>query len=478
MDRKIKYINQVACLLAIGILVSCNDYLDVEPEDKFLESQVYSTEPGIQSALNGIYLEMASEDLYGGEMTMRAVDILAQYYRGYGDYSNYTTYAYTSDEILDVSDDIWSAAYGNILNANKFLENVRANSGVLVESKENLLLGEAIALRGMMHFDLLRLYGPVYSLDSTAASIPYYHTATADYGDFLPAHEVMAYVLADLDSAAAYLAEDPILTDGKQEASLDDGEDFYRYRNWRMNIYAVRALQARAHLYAGHTEKARVLAEAIIAEASALFTWTTPTDVVSAGNDPDRIFSPEVIMGIPNNDLYDRYNDYFSPDVSNVLYPWDEQLDAMFESDQNDYRYNPSWKVVSTSVHSEHLFFKFADVSDETMVFRFMQPLIRLTELYYIAAETEPDAAAGLDYLNTVRYNRGLEDLASGVDLDEELKKEYRREFCGEGQMFFYFKRKFVTALPYATYTYTSLTYTVDEDDYQFPIPETETNYR
>ena len=71
-----------------------------------------------------------------------------------------------------------------------------------------------------------------------------------------------------------------------------------------------------------------------------------------------------------------------------------------------------------------------------------MQPLIRMSEMYYIASETEPNLVAATDYLNLVRNHRGLPDLdATLIDLPSELLKEYKREFYGEGQLFFYYKR-------------------------------------
>ena len=70
-----------------------------------------------------------------------------------------------------------------------------------------------------------------------------------------------------------------------------------------------------------------------------------------------------------------------------------------------------------------------------------MQPLLRISEMYYIAAETEMDPNLALGYLNTVRFNRGLADLQPGTDINAELLKEYQKEFFGEGQLFFYYKR-------------------------------------
>ena len=36
-----------------------------------------------------------------------------------------------------------------------------------------MMKGEALGLRAFLHFDLLRLYGPVYSVTPTGKAIPY-----------------------------------------------------------------------------------------------------------------------------------------------------------------------------------------------------------------------------------------------------------------------------------------------------------------
>ena len=70
--------------------------------------------------------------------------------------------------------------------------------------------------------------------------------------------------------------------------------------------------------------------------------------------------------------------------------------------------------------------------------------------MYYIAAECAENTSDGIGYLEEVRKHRGLESAAlnpllSATELEEEIQKEYRKEFWGEGQLWFYCKRKFYT---------------------------------
>ena len=72
--------------------------------------------------------------------------------------------------------------------------------------------------------------------------------------------------------------------------------------------------------------------------------------------------------------------------------------------------------------------------------------MIRLSEMYYIAAECTTDTGDGVDYLEEVRSHRGLTSFPlnrnmSRVDLEKEIRKEYRKELIGEGQLWYYYKR-------------------------------------
>ena len=61
-------------LLAYG----CSDWLDVEPRTEIKESDIYTSETGFKNVMNGIYIQLASEELYGKNMSFYFPDLLAQ----------------------------------------------------------------------------------------------------------------------------------------------------------------------------------------------------------------------------------------------------------------------------------------------------------------------------------------------------------------------------------------------------------------
>ena len=72
-----------------------------------------------------------------------------------------------------------------------------------------------------------------------------------------------------------------------------------------------------------------------------------------------------------------------------------------------------------------------------------------MTEAFYIAAEClkESDPQRAIELLNEVRDARNLSayplpETLSSDQIQEEIYKEYRKEFMGEGgQLFYYYKR-------------------------------------
>lgn len=478
----------VACMI---LFISCDDYLDIQPEDKFIEEQVFSSGASVQNAINGIYMDMAKASTYGGHLTMSTVDVLAQKYFAFDNkhaYYDLSHYNYDQTGVKNTFDVIWTNMYARILNINKAIENLELNTANIAPEKLNILKGEMFGLRAMLHFDLLRLFGPVYSINSGAISIPYYDESTTDINPLLPATEVMGMVLNDLSVSIGLLGNDPVREYGKIDFSEENdvtgynGTDYYRYRNLRFNYFSAKALSARANLYAGNNQDALMAAKEVIDEGMQWFEWVNPDDVVSAGDSADRVFSSEVIFALQNVELYDRQKEYFAADLNDkrILAPASfsglSRLDETFDGNLNDFRYSPSWKVPTNSTKAYETFLKFQDVGS-SFNFRYMQPLVRMSEMYLIVAETEADLTMATVYLNTLREHRGLANLdPTLIDLGQELLKEYKREFYGEGQLFYFYKRNNMSSIEDGSDTTGEIT--MDETTYVLPIPESETDYR
>jgi hypothetical protein len=469
----------IVIILLCGLFTAggCKKYLNVQPEGSYTETQVYGNERAIQQDLNGIYLDLASNALYGANLTTTIVEMLAQRYKpsrvasNATDLSVFNDYSYSSTVAQNIFDSTWRKAYGIILSTNVFLSKIdnSIKARVISETNGSLLKGEALAIRAMVHFDLLRLFGPVYAQNSGSPAIPYYTVADGKLQPILTASQVMDRVMADYTQAAQLLAQDPVIT-----AGVTTSTDFYAgRRNERLNYYAVKELMARTFLWAGKNQEAHEAALAVLTDGEKWFPWTS-YDAANDYTNPNRIFSPEILFAVYNPAMYTDYTSYFSPALSDdvILAPDSSRLNTVYEGSGSDYRYFGTWLQNGKPYRT---FFKYADLTIPALPWRFLQPLVRKTELYFILAETDPDPVKGLDYLNTARRNRGLTPLTDETTIPFELRKEYQKEFWGEGQLFFYYKRIDATEVPSGTLPYSWATV---NPVYVVPLPLSETATR
>jgi hypothetical protein len=107
-------------------------------------------------------------------------------------------------------------------------------------------------------------------------------------------------------------------------------------------------------------------------------------------------------------------------------------------------------------------------------------PVVRVSEMYYIAAEaanSKGNIPGSVSMLNKVRQGRGLNALnANGIStadsVSTEIMKEYQKEFIQEGQTFFYYKR-----LNKDLSKVTSTTAAIPANVYVLPLPDRELEY-
>ena len=178
---KNKKIYIVSFLLTL-VCSACNDWLDVDPKDRVREEKQYSNEDYINSALNGLYRQMAGENLYGGQLSQTSIEAMAHYYVYSSATANmssdvifqFSNWNYTGDKAKSKLLNIWKSGYGTLLNINNYIKGVNESPAVLSKEHRNLLLGEAYGLRAYLHFDLFRLFGPYpYNANATDKVLPY-----------------------------------------------------------------------------------------------------------------------------------------------------------------------------------------------------------------------------------------------------------------------------------------------------------------
>ena len=439
--------------MAMTVLSSCDAWLDVKPYDKMSQDDLLSTESGFIKNLNGIYIELNSDMLYGGALSVEMIELMGGAYvvgtdnSIWGNYADLAAYKYGTQYWRARMNETWNKAYSLILNCNLLLENLENPQTGFTGENYKVIKGEALALRAMLHFDMLRLFGPVYSRNPELPAIPYYKKYSVTPNQIISASEVAALITHDLQEARILLAGDPIRTSGTMmdDVPSDGSSTFMYYRPLRLNYYAVTALLARTALYFGDREAAHDYAVEVI--ESNVFPFVSKDLVVGSPDDPDRIFSSEVIFSLTHSQRNKLFKNYFDPSrIPNYVFRMDNDLmsqivyggGAVTGGNQDDYRYRVNWVATGANRY----FYKYSDMNETGNIRNTMIPMIRLGEMYLIAAETySDDLGSGVGYVNALRAARGVGNLQSLTQ--ETLQYEYIRELYGEGQLFFMYKRMF-----------------------------------
>lgn len=482
--KKIIYTMIIACTT---LFASCDSWLEVKPYDQIAEGELQKSEEGYQKMLNGIYIDLNSDALYGQTLSVEMIEVMGGAYTigtdnsVWGNYKDLSSYQYNTEYWRNRLDQTWNKAYALILNCNKILETIDGNKNLFTDGSYYIIKGEALALRAMLHFDMLRLFGPVYSKDSDKKAIPYYTKQTNSPEPILTAQEVMEKITTDYEDALNYLANDPVKTEGTMMSSTEDGSsNFLRYRALRLNYYAVEALMARAYLYMGKKTEAFKYATDVIKTADQnIFPFVDKNLVIGSPADPDRIFSSEVLFALTNTSRGTIHKNFFDPSrLPNYVFRMDDSMmsnlvyggAATTGGYQDDYRYRACWMATG----SNRYFYKYSDMVANGSIQNTMIPMVRLGEMFLIAAESQSgDLKAGVQYVNALRRNRGVANLTTLTP--DLLKYEYIRELYGEGQLFFLYKRLNSDIITSAT---SSKNPKASDLIFVVPLPDTETENR
>lgn len=106
---------------------------------------------------------------------------------------------------------------------------------------------------------------------------------------------------------------------------------------------------------------------------------------------------------------------------------------------------------------------KYWQLTTMPMSIRNQLPLIRLGEMYLIAAE----GTSSPSIINEFKSSRNIPEAAASGNLQDEIRKEYLKDLYAEGQIWFYYKRMNIARFPNST----------RDAKYTFPVPEDEMVY-
>lgn len=461
----------LSAMLAGGVvalaMTSCNDWLSVQPAQQIEDTELLSSQNGFKEALAGVYSSMVSNSTYAKELTYGAIGVLANEWTNYPTtYQAISDYDYEATAPTATIGSIWDTNYNSIANANNILKHIDAREGLFTGDNYAIIKGEALALRAFLHFDLLRCFGVSYAVNPDMPAIPYCTEFSYRVSPQLKVSGVVEKILQDLAEAEKLLAVDPILT-GRNVTELDDA-GYLINRTVHMNYYAVKALQARVYMWSGEYQKAYDAAK-VVYDATA-FAWTEQPEMADG---TDRSFVPEQVFALNNINLSTISETCFDEDSNTTSFSLTRDTQySYYDNEIADLRLLYNFKNGEKGELVENRYStKYDSSSSSDVWYQDKMPLIRISEMLLIMAEVNNRLhGSGLDEINELRAVRNLAPLqVAPSSFEDLLVKEYRKEFLGEGQLFFLLKRLNVTYVPGTDVD------AVANKNYTFPLPLSET---
>lgn len=430
------FIRKYICLFVTALcLVSCDSFLNMQPTDSANADEAIATVQDVQVAINGIMRAMTADVYYGRNIMLYAdakggdLTIISNG-NGLSDF-----YTFDHSPVRGSYSSFWSHIYYCIMQVNNLLESI---NHLEAEGKNGFesYKGQALTLRALFYFDLVRLYGLPYNYKPSSLGVP----------------RIMQTLDASAQPIRATVAENyaDICRD-LQEAELLLANDITPKRGY-IGYYANLALQARVALYMENYELALEKAEMIIANKMFYRLYNNDEWAKSWSQQ----FGDESILEL----CIDSENDLGTSSLgiyhlSGVLamgvvarYVASEYYLKHLAEDSLDVRWEVMADDEKSMVGARRLgaclkYIGGPDMQGDgkpTMTATNIK-IIRLSEVYLIAAEAalqSGDKGKAADYLNFIRSRAPMLQpaTADNITLDMILN-ERSKELYGEGQRFF-----------------------------------------
>jgi starch-binding outer membrane protein, SusD/RagB family len=476
-DMKINKVYTTIMISAMLILGACDSVLDVEPPFQKVGSQIFKNLTDYEYSLTGTYALFRQVGYFGsggqttstwGNLPDMMGDNLVRTVEDLANWRTQVDWTYATDENdIQVA---WLAAYSVILQANLTLRDIDRFSATDAQAV-NRVKGQALAIRAMVHFDLLRYWGESFDRNSTANGIPYLELVNKDY---LPARLTVAQtydkIFADIDEAETLLAD--------VDVSINGGTTRYY-----IDLTVLQAIAARVNLYAKDYAAAETYATAVIT-ARPLASRTVFPNIWTDVSNTEVVWSVafNLTEGSPSAGVHIAGNNRnrFKPSPA---------LEATYDQ-VNDVRFSSYFATRSLSGNPRRILSKFyarnaapPTAGDNLVNWK----AIRTGEMYLIRAEaramlggaSEALGLADLNALRAARISGYVAEVLVGQPLLDAIALERRKELVGEGHHFFDLKRTTKTVTRQAGDGHlgvTPLTLAPTSRSWNWPIPKLETD--
>jgi hypothetical protein len=417
MKKMKKYI--ILILVLVITTTSCDNKLDTFPTSTVATEQAFANDGDFTNALRGSYLRMLTGAYYNGSIQSR--DVLSDnlIISREGRLSQQQRHDWLYDQNSGGFHSI--SAYAIIRNVNTILANL---DNLEAGDFRNNIEGEALAIRALAHFDVIKFYGeiPTQSANSNSTlAMPYIEVADING---LPAREL------NIGEFYQKLVDD--LT--AAESLINSSNGVYQFGK-----NAVNGILANVYLHMGNMSAAVTAADKVTtavasrADFNGIWNDSNKSGVIFALRNDD---VSSVGVGVPYSQTAGGIKSEYVPDYAlyQLYEASDVRLSSYFEtSDFEGNSYNHVTKWYSSTI--------------ATSLGNVDPKILRASEVMLIKAEAlaaqgkDVEALAALDAVRSQRYNDFTSGAEAGQGLQIAIQLERRLELAFEGSRFTDLKR-------------------------------------
>jgi hypothetical protein len=483
------YTFAVYILLCFG----CSEILDIEAEGT-ISGDVLTNDETIEKSLIGAYYSLGgiSDGTDGGELLggdFIVIPTLMAHAQGLEIFwSSVQAPGYANfidKDIITTNTRVaanWKRAYEVINTVNNILLNIDNVS----TANKNRIQGETLAIRGILYFEMVRLWAPQYDADGVNPASDLAIPVMTE--PIVSIDQITTPVLSTID-----VVYDQAETDLSTAATLLEP---FGKNGTRLNYYACQAYLARLFLQKGEFADARTYADNVISSGAFTLTATPMAAFNNISNSPEDIFAIQQTLA---NNTGDRssgsgittfYSSLLESGLG-ILGILKSSLNSSFlintpKFNASDLRGTVDLSVDSSTTSGQITTAFYRNVYNPALISpaKYIRgdnvlPVIRLSEMYLTRAEAAFESLGGtvtqaaVDDLNKIRSRAGINtvsitDFTTPEVFFDSLKLERTRELIYEGQLLHDLKRwggyigsKFDPKDPW-------------DDNYVLPIPQSE----
>ncbi len=470
----------IKVLTFLFLATGCNDFLEVDPQNKYLSNNFYVSEDQVFKGLIAAYDPMQYTFVDGRwSSTVMLGEIWSDNANAGGDNSNFDQPGWQEIDDLNATTltgeaiSFWKKNYFGINKANQVLNNVKITSEAIDHYK-----AEAKFLRAFYHFELFRFFGPIPVI--TSQPVPDDKSATRN-----TLTEVFTQITSDLEAAipllpASYSADfTGRITKGAAEALLGKAYLYWAdLKNDDQALFALAALHLKevinSNNYSLLDDYNDLFAFGAANRVESVFEIQYSSEVPADFNTPFEFINgnmmvqmcgirglcsnhPDYIEGwgflLPTSNLYNSFlsDDNYRRDATVI--PQTELVlggCAIKSAAQNPVDFQGYWQ----QKYANYKGYSATNGGEINVLKDANQPYIRYADVLLMYAEalvrgggSQSEAIAAIDLVrerakgpgNNIGNFRTTSDLMAdeGLTLLEVIWYERRAEFAGEGDRWF-----------------------------------------